>query len=86
MAKVKFTWSPKGYVEVLNSAGVQSMVDAEASRQQTKLNSTLSPDGYTSTQNFKKAPYKGKYGRRGKVVYANTVHAQRHCKRKGIGG
>ena len=86
MAKVKFTWSPKGYVDILNSSGVQSMVDAETLRQQTRLSSKLSPDGYTRTQNFKIAPYKGKYGRRGKVVFANTVHAQRHAKRKGIGG
>lgn len=77
MANIKFVPASKGFVEVMNFAGVQNMLDEKATAVRDQANSMLSDEGYTSTTGHVKVDSKWKDGRKAKGVYTRTLHAQR---------
>lgn len=77
MANFKFKHSSSGYVDVMNMAGVQSIVQSKAKQVHASATSMLSDSGYASINEFEQADGQYKDGRKVRNVYTHSLHAMR---------
>lgn len=78
MGSFKFKWSPSGYRDVKNSAGVQALVSSKAKAVKTQANSMLSAGGYYAIDDFEIHDVKiSKDATKAKIVVTHSLHAMR---------
>lgn len=69
----KFTWDKGGYIALMNSSKVQSILEKKANAIENSANSALSkPDGHTQP-GYKAKKWQGRMAN-GYVVHSNTRH------------
>lgn len=81
MASARFEPSLDGYRDVLDSGGVQGVLDEYAGRIQERATSMLSDDwgGPPREDNFVTGEFGTRVGSTGRYVRAHTEHAKRSC-------
>jgi hypothetical protein len=82
MANIKFEHSSAGYVDVMNMAGVQSLIKNKAKQVNQTANSMLSEGGYTAINDFEEAQGQFRDGRKVQNVYTHSLHAMRSQNKK----
>lgn len=77
MGSAGFKWSRSGYIQLMNSAGVQAVVADKANAIKSRADAAVGEDGYTQAEPHAIHDATQLRMAKGKLVVTRTEHAKR---------